>query len=265
MKRRVFPGPFLVFDPRPPYDGRKAGPVKTYDYEQLNREFETRSPEDLVRWAHQEFSPDLAMSTSFGAESAVLLHLVTQVHPSIPVLFTNTGFHFKETLEHRDYLVKRLKLNLRELKPEIPTEEFLAKNGKLYERDPDACCAVNKIAPFEKALKDYKAWITGIRRNQADTRKASLFVESYRDRMVKVNPLLNWTSKMLWDYAKKHDLPYHPLWEQGYLSIGCSPENCTRRVKPGEDPRSGRWAGTGKVECGIHTFLKTEESSSSSK
>jgi len=123
--------------------------VKTYDYEKLNQEFESKSSEDLIRWAHQEFSPDLAMSTSFGAESAVLLHLVTQIYPTIPVLFTNTGFHFKETLEHRDYLVKRLHLNLRELKPEMPTEEFLAKNGKLYERDPDACCAVNKIAPFE--------------------------------------------------------------------------------------------------------------------
>jgi phosphoadenosine phosphosulfate reductase len=239
--------------------------MKTYDYEKLNQGFEGKSSEDIIRWAMGEFAPDLAMSTSFGAESAVLLHLVTRVHPTIPVLFTNTGFHFKETLEHRDKLVKRLDLNLRELKPEISNEEFLAKNGKLYERDPDACCAVNKIAPFEKALKDYKAWITGIRRNQADTRKSSQFVENYRDRMVKLNPLLNWTSKMFWDYAKKYDLPYHPLWEKGYLSIGCSPETCTRPVKLGEDPRSGRWAGTGKVECGIHTFLESEESGMNAK
>ncbi len=236
--------------------------MKAYNFEKINEAFESKSAEDVIRWAVGEFTPDLAMSTSFGAESAVLLHLVTQIHPTIPVLFTNTGFHFKETLEHRDLLVKRLKLNLRELKPAIPHEEFLAKNGKLYERDPDACCAVNKIAPFENALRDYKAWITGIRRNQADTRRTSLFVENYRDRMVKVSPLLNWTSKMLWEYAKKYDLPYHPLWEKGYLSIGCSPETCTRPVKLGEDPRSGRWAGTGKIECGIHTFLKTEEAGS---
>lgn len=236
--------------------------MKSYNYEKLNQEFEGKSSEEVIRWAVGEFTPDLALSTSFGAESAVLLHMTTQIHPDIPVLFTNTGFHFKETLEHRDDLVKRLKLNLRELKPEIPHEEFLAKNGKLYERDPDACCAVNKVAPFEKALKDYRAWITGIRRNQADTRKASLFVENYRDQMVKVSPLLNWNSKMLWDYAKKYDLPYHPLWEKGYLSIGCSPENCTRPVKLGEDPRSGRWAGTGKIECGIQTFLKSEKADS---
>jgi len=233
--------------------------MKTYDYEKLNGEFESKSSEDLIRWAAQEFNPDLAMSTSFGAESAVLLHLVTQIHPAIPVLFTNTGFHFKETLAHRDRLVKQLNLNLRELKPEIPTEEFLAKNGKLYERDPDSCCAQNKIAPFEKALKDYKAWITGIRHNQAVTRRTAQFVENYRDKLVKVNPLLNWTSKMLWDYAKKYNLPYHPLWEKGYLSIGCSPESCTRPVQLGEDPRAGRWAGKNKVECGLHTFLKTEE------
>jgi phosphoadenosine phosphosulfate reductase len=239
--------------------------MKNYDYEKLNRDFEAQSSGDIVRWAVSEFGPDLAMSTSFGAESAVLLHLVTQVKADIPVLFTNTGFHFKETLDHRDYLVKRLKLNLRELKPEIPHDQFLAQYGKLYERDPDRCCAMNKIAPFEKALKDYKAWITGIRRNQASTRQSAPFVENYRDSLVKVSPLLNWTGKMLWDYAKKHDLPYHPLWEKGYLSIGCSPENCTRPVKLGEDPRSGRWAGTGKIECGIHTFLAEEPASQAKK
>lgn len=233
--------------------------MNTYDYEKLNREFETQTSADLIRWAVKEFGDGLAMSTSFGAESAILLHLVTQIHPSIPVLFTNTGFHFKETLEHRDLLVKRLHLNLRELKPEMPTEEFLAKNGKLYERDPDACCAVNKIAPFEKGLRDYKAWITGIRHNQAVTRKTANFVENYRDQLVKVNPLLNWTSKMFLDYAKKYDLPYHPLWKLGYQSIGCSPECCTRPVKLGEDPRAGRWAGKDKTECGIHTYLETEQ------
>lgn len=239
--------------------------MKTYDYEKLNRDFEARTSDEIVRWATGEFGPDIAMSTSFGAESVVLLHLVTQVKPDIPVLFTNTGFHFQETLEHRDYLVKRLKLNLRELTPEISHDQFLAQYGKLYERDPDACCAMNKIAPFEKGLQDYKAWITGIRRNQAITRKDSPFVENYRDSLVKVSPLLNWTSKMLWDYAKKYGLPYHPLWEKGYLSIGCSPENCTRPVKLGEDPRSGRWAGTGKIECGIHTFLTQEAASKAQK
>jgi phosphoadenosine phosphosulfate reductase len=233
--------------------------VKSFDYAQLNDRFEKTSSQDIVRWAVKELSP-LCMSTSFGAESAVLLHLVTQIKPDIPVLFTNTGFHFKETLEHRDKLVERLKLNLRELNPEIPNAEFLAKNGKLYERDPDACCAVNKIAPFEKGLKDYEGWITGIRRGQAQTRQAAQFVEPYRGRMTKVNPLLLWNGKMFWDYAKQYDLPYHPLWEKGYLSIGCSPENCTRPVSAGEDARAGRWSGQNKVECGIHTFLKNEAS-----
>ncbi len=239
--------------------------METYDYEKLNRDFESKSSEEIIGWAVREFGPGLTMSTSFGAESAVLLHLVTQIKPDLPVLFTNTGFHFKETLAHRDALVKRLRLNLRELKPEMPTDEFLAKNGRLYEPDPDACCAVNKIAPFEKALKDYRAWITGIRRNQADTRKSSQFVENYRDRLVKINPLLNWTGKMFWDYAQKHGLPYHPLWEKGYLSIGCSPECCTRPVLGGENPRSGRWAGKAKTECGIQTFLKEEAASQTPK
>jgi phosphoadenosine phosphosulfate reductase len=229
------------------------------NFEPLNQEFETRPAEEIVQWAVKTFAPNIAMATSFGAESAVLLHLVTQIDPQIPVLFTNTGFHFKETLEHRDKLVERLKLNLRELKPEISNEAFLAQNGKLYERDPDACCAVNKIAPFEKALKDYQAWITGIRRNQADTRQKRQFVEQDRGTLVKISPLLNWTGKMFWDYAKKYDLPYHPLWEKGYLSIGCSPECCTRPVQLGEDPRAGRWAGKNKIECGLHVDLKTPQ------
>jgi phosphoadenosine phosphosulfate reductase len=231
--------------------------VKSLDYAQLNDRFEKASSQEIVRWAVEELSP-LCVSTSFGAESAVLLHLVTQIKPDLPVLFTNTGFHFKETLEHRDKLVAKLHLNLRELKPEMPTAEFLAKNGKLYERDPDSCCAQNKIAPFEKAITDYHGWITGIRRQQASTRQKASFVESYRDKLVKVNPLLNWTSKMFWDYAKQYDLPYHPLWEKGYLSIGCSPETCTRPVLAGEDARAGRWAGQNKIECGLHTFLKNE-------
>ncbi len=245
---------FIVFNF---YRPTGEAPVKSLDYAHLNESFEKSSSEDIVRWAASELNP-LCMSTSFGAESAVLLHLVTQIQPNIPVLFTNTGFHFKETLEHRDKLTARLKLNLRELKPEMSNAEFLQKNGKLYERDPDACCAVNKIAPFEKAIVDYEGWITGIRRGQASTRAQARFVEPYRDRLIKVNPLLNWNGKMFWDYAKKYDLPYHPLWEKGYLSIGCSPETCTRPVLAGEDARAGRWAGQNKIECGIHTFLENE-------
>jgi phosphoadenosine phosphosulfate reductase len=234
--------------------------MKTYDYEKLNLEFKNQSAQQIIQWAVGELKPHLAVSTSFGAESAVLLHMVTLIQSDIPVLFTNTGFHFPQTLEHRDRLVEKLKLNLRELKPAMPTEEFLAKNGKLYERNPDACCAFNKIAPFEKALLDYQGWITGIRRNQAQTRQEAQFVENYRGRLLKVNPLLNWTSKMFWDYKTKYDLPYNPLWEKGYLSIGCSPECCTRPIQLGEDPRSGRWAGKQKVECGIHTYLESESS-----
>ncbi len=227
-------------------------PLKTYEFDQLNHRFSTENPTVLIEWAAGEFGDKLAMATSFGAESAVLLHLVSRVVPEIPVLFTNTGFHFKETLEHRDRLVSMLKLNLIEFKPDTPTEEFLAQNGKLYERDPDACCDVNKIAPFEKGLRVYDGWITGVRRNQAQTRKALPFVQRDRETKVKICPLLEWNSKKLWEYAKANGLPYHPLWEKGYLSIGCSPEVCTRPVLAGENPRAGRWSGKNKVECGIH-------------
>ena len=182
-----------------------------FDLEQLNRGFEASGATTALDWALSNFKPDLAVSSSFGAESAVLLHLVTRLWPGIPVLFTDTGFHFPETLKHRDLLVQRLKLNLRVLEPEMPHEEFLARNGNLYEKDPDACCAINKVAPFQKALGDYKGWITGVRRDQASTRKNLEFVEMSKEGLYKINPLLNWTSKMFWDYAKANDLPYHPL------------------------------------------------------
>jgi phosphoadenosine phosphosulfate reductase len=230
-----------------------------HDLPRLNELFERQDEQAVLSWAVGAFRPDLAVSSSFGAESAVLLHLVTRHWPDIPVLFTDTGFHFRETLEHRDRLVARLGLNLRVLVPEVPHEEFLRTRGRLYERDPDACCAVNKVAPFRKALKDYKAWITGVRRDQAPTRKAMDYVEVSKEGLFKVNPLLRWTSKMFWEYAKQHDLPYHPLWEKGYLSIGCSPETCTRPVAAGEDPRAGRWAGKDKVECGLQTFIREDK------
>jgi phosphoadenosine phosphosulfate reductase len=231
-----------------------------YDFDTLNSKFQGGDPRILVEWASQEFGSRLAMATSFGAESAVLLHLVTRIVPKIPVLFTNTGFHFKETLEHRDRLVDILHLNLIELKPEMPNGEFLAKHGKLYERDPDSCCDMNKIAPFDKGLENYDAWITGVRRNQAQTRNELPYLQKDRETKVKICPLLDWDSKKLWEYAKQHDLPYHPLWEKGYLSIGCSPECCTRPVGAGEDPRAGRWAGKNKIECGIH--ISTESTPS---
>lgn len=221
---------------------------------QLNERFATQRPQEIIAWAVNEFSPDISVSTSFGTTSAVLLHMAVQVKPDIRVLFLETGFHFPETLKFKEELTQRLGLNVVELRSVMPREDFRATYGNLYERDPDKCCALNKVEPLKLALAGLKAWITGIRRSQTDARKDIQYVEEYEGRIYKINPLASWTSKKMWEYLKTHELPHHPLFDEGYTSIGCAP--CTRPVHAGEDERAGRWAGSQKTECGIHTFMK---------
>ena len=225
------------------------------DVEARNTELEKKSAEEIVRWAVETFRPRIALTTSFGSGSAVLLHMVAQADRSTPVLFLETGFHFKETLAYKDELAGLLKLNVRELKRDLSPEAFFGKLGpKPYEKNPDECCRINKVEPFKKALADFDAWISGIRRSQAHTREHIRVVESYEEGLIKVNPLAAWNSKQVHEYMKQHNLPQHPLFAKGYLSIGCEP--CTRAVLSGENERSGRWANLEKTECGIHTFMK---------
>lgn len=232
-----------------------------------NAVFETQSPQEILRWGWSTFGPDIALLSSFGTESSVLLHMISEVAPETKVLFLETGYHFPETLQYQKDLVKSLKLNLVELKAEMGREAFVKTYGdKLYETNPDRCCEINKVQPLQRALKDYKAWISGIRRGQGPTRKNIHILEEYDNGghlLYKLNPLANWTSKDAWQYMKEHHLPVHPLFEKGYTSIGCWP--CTRPVLPGEDDRAGRWAGRVKTECGIHTFMKPKENNEEKK
>jgi phosphoadenosine phosphosulfate reductase len=223
------------------------------DLEAINRGFQGASAEDIIAWAVAAFPGNAAISSSFGAESACLLHLATQIKPDIPVLFVNTGFLFPETLEFKDLLKERLKLNVLEFKPLIPHETWVAEKGKLYETDPDACCAANKVEPMARAIQGIACWMSGVRRDQTAYRAGMSYVERKKDGIVKVSPMASWHTRQVHEYIKKYDLPYHPLWEKGYTSIGCEP--CT--LVPGDpnDPRSGRWKGQNKKECGIHTFL----------
>ncbi|NIJ36535.1 phosphoadenosine phosphosulfate reductase [Sphingopyxis panaciterrae] len=190
--------------------------------------------------------------SSFGAESAVLLHLVTQAAPDMPVLFLDTGKHFPETLTYRDELAAKLKLNIVNLTPD--PEELAVKDGTelRWSYDPDGCCEIRKVKPLEKALVDFDTSITGRKGFQSSTRQglARFELDGTTGRL-KFNPLANWTRDQLDAYFTEHDLPRHPLEAEGYPSIGCSP--CTSKVKLGEDPRSGRWRGWDKTECGIHT------------
>ena len=195
---------------------------------------------------------DTAIVSSFGTESAILLHLVTQAKPDVPVLFLDTGKHFPETLAYRDELIARLGLNVINLTPDA--EELAAKDetGLRWSYDPDGCCEIRKVKPLEKALAQYDASITGRKGFQASTRQGlPRFEPDGNTGRIKINPLANWTREMIDAYFETYDLPRHPLESEGYPSIGCSP--CTSKVKPGEDPRSGRWRGWDKTECGIHT------------
>jgi phosphoadenosine phosphosulfate reductase len=222
----------------------------------LNNLFRGVSTEEMLRTVLGEHMVgDVAVVSSFGAESAVLLHLVASIDATVPVLFLETGKHFPETLAYRDKLVERL--GLKDFRVLSPDAEALAQRdaqGERWSYDPDGCCEIRKVAPLARAIGDFDATITGRKAFQASTRSALPRFEidtSDTSGRLKVNPLADWKKADLDAYFDTHGLPRHPLVAQGFPSIGCAP--CTSPVKPGEDARAGRWRGVGKTECGIHT------------
>ncbi|MGH6747471.1 phosphoadenylylsulfate reductase (thioredoxin) [Novosphingobium sp. PhB57] len=231
------------------------------DAVRLNRLFRgTETSEMLETVLKERMVGDIAIVSSFGAESAVLLHLVSRVDPTVPVLFLETGKHFPETLAYRDLLIERL--GLKDLRNLVPDAEELAKkdeNGLRWSYDPDGCCEIRKVKPLEKALLGFDASFSGRKAFQASTR-ATLprFEVDTTDAQgrLKVNPLIDWSPERIAAYIAEHDLPAHPLVAEGYPSIGCMP--CTSKVAAGEDPRSGRWRGWNKTECGIHVATHSD-------
>jgi len=207
-------------------------------------------PQEVLREAVARFGGRLALVSSFGAESAVLLHMAAQIRPDIPVLFLDTGMLFGQTLDYRKTLAARLGLtDVRDLRPLYNDLAVTDPEANLWRTDTDACCHVRKVLPLDRALKDFEAWITGRKRFHGGDRLALPVVEQ-TETHVKFNPLANWTPEDLDAYMIEHDLPAHPLVEQGFPSIGCWP--CTQPVENGEDVRAGRWRGSDKTECGIH-------------
>jgi phosphoadenosine phosphosulfate reductase len=235
-------------------------PIPTDLVLDLQRRLGYAPPERILSTALREVFPGrIAVVSSFGAESAVLLHLVAAIDPTTPVLFVDTGRHFPETIDYRDRLVAHL--GLRGVRSVGPTAQEVAELDADLSRatwDPDGCCAFRKVAPLQRALAGYDAWISGRKRFQASTR-LDLPVFEADDSHVKVNPLASWSANDISTYVARHRLPPHPLVAQGYLSIGCAP--CTSIVARGEDPRAGRWRGLDKTECGIHRPTPTEEQS----
>lgn len=208
------------------------------------------APEMLRELLTGELAGRIASVSSYGAESAVLLHMVAQIDKDVPVIFTNTQKMFGETLAYRDELSERLGLtDLRVFRPDPRLLALRDATGMRWSYDPDGCCEIRKVEPLRRALGPFDAWISGRKGFQAGTRTALPRFEE-DDGRLKINPLADWSKDQLDAYFAEHDLPRHPLEAQGYLSIGCAP--CTSKVRPGEDPRAGRWRGWDKVECGIH-------------
>lgn len=213
------------------------------DLESVSARFERAAPATIIEWAVAEFGDDITVASSF--EDGVLPHLAASVKPDIEILFLDTQYHFAETLWFVEELRRRYGLNIRVMTPQV-------RPDNLWQTDVAGCCAVRKVEPLNRGLAGKAAWITGVKRSDAPTRANAPIVSWDAARsMVKVNPLATWTPLDVEIYSAEHGLPVNPLVERGYPSIGCWP--CTKPVAPGEDPRSGRWVGLDKTECGLHT------------
>ncbi len=203
---------------------------------------------------YQADGKKLFTSSSFQSHSIVLLHILSRIDKTIPVFFINTGYHFPETIKFRDDVADKFGLNLIDAHPETPKNMQLNSSGRLlFTSDPDYCCYLNKVMPMDKVLAEYDVWINGVRGDQSATRKAMKVEQDAPHNSMRFHPMLDWTSKMIFEYQKQYNLPEHPLVSDGYLSIGCEP--CTRKFDLEMQEREARWYGMNKVECGLHTEL----------
>ena len=216
-------------------------------------------PHEIIAWARHRFGEGLVMATGFGPEGIVILHIVQQAAPGTQVFYLDTDLLFPETYQLRDQLEQRFGIRFTRIATTLSVQQQSEQVGpELWASQPDQCCRIRKVEPLRAFLKDKKAWITGIRRSQTGHRANAQPIEwDKTNELVKVNPLLNWTQEQVWTYIHLFELPYNVLHTRGYPSIGCAP--CTRPVAEGADPRSGRWVGHKKVECGIH--LQEDEKS----
>jgi phosphoadenosine phosphosulfate reductase len=222
------------------------------DLKVISDEFEETSPEVVLRWANEEFSPDLALATGFGVDGCVLVSMLSTISRSVRMFYLDTDLLFPETYALRDQLEVRYGVHFERRAISLSVRDQAAEYGeRLWEREPDLCCRLRKVEPLREMLKGMRAWVTAVRRDQSPARARIGLVE--RDEkfgLIKINPLANWSMRDVWNYIEKHDVPYNALHNQGYASIGCLP--CTTPVQIGETLRAGRWRGTSKTECGIH-------------
>ncbi len=212
------------------------------------------SPQTILRWAVDIFQPRLTMATAFGAEGCCIIHMLADIEPEVRIFNLDTGYQFPETLELRERIRQRYGIDVELIRPELTVPEYEAEyGGPLYVHRPDQCCHDRKIIPLRRAIVGYDAWISAIRGDQTEHRAAASVVQwDAKFNLVKINPLLSWTKKEVWAFIIKNAVPYNPLHDRGYPSIGCWP--CTRAVAEGEEERAGRWAGRVQKECGLHVI-----------
>ena len=229
--------------------------ARTYDSETLTRlseEMEGKRPEEILAWAADEFQPGLTMACSFGGPTGmVLLDMTMKIDPTVEVFYLDTDFLFPQTYQLRDVCEQKYGFKPIGYKSLLTPEAQAEKHGpELWTRDPDLCCELRKVEPNYRALDGKSAWISGMRRDQSQTR-ANVAIVDWDEKfgLVKLNPLATWDEKQVWAYILNNGVPYNELHDKGYPSIGCT--NCTKPVRPGDDPRSGRWSGFDKEECGI--------------
>ncbi len=219
---------------------------------EISAGLEHASPQEILRWAVAAYFPKLTMATAFGAEGCAIIHMLADIEPRVRIFNLDTGYQFAETLELRDRIAERYGIVVEYVRAETTVADYEALHGgPLYNSQPDQCCFDRKIVPLRKAIVGYDAWISAIRRDQTAHRKTAGIVEwDKKFGLVKVNPLANWTKNDVWKFILDHGVPYNPLHDEGFPSIGCWP--CTRAVTGGDDDRAGRWRGSEKKECGLH-------------
>ena len=240
--------------------GGARGKLTVAEVRLLDEQFRLQSTEEILAWAWERFGARSAIGTSFQGAGLVMLDLAKRSGLPFPVFTLNTGLLFPETLALKERLEQFFGITIESFEPDLTVAEQADIHGpELWKHNPDLCCAVRKVLPLRDNLGGLDCWITGLRRQQSDTRARIGVIELYafeetsgRD-IVKLNPMANWTREAVWDYIKSHHIPYNPLHDRGYGSIGCQP--CTRQTANGENERAGRWTGFNKVECGIHTFM----------
>lgn len=235
----------------------KTAPSATPEYfaylKEQSERLETATPQEIIRWAVEEYAPKLTMATAFGPEGMVIIHMLAGIDRTVPVFNLDTGYQFQETLDLKKRVLEKYGVDIELRRPDTTVEEYERQHGgPLYTTNPDQCCMDRKIKTLERSAVGMYAWMSGIRRDQSpDRARAPIVGWDKKFNLVKISPLANWTKKDVWKIITEQDVPYNPLHDQGYTSIGCWP--CTRAVSFGEDERAGRWSGFAKKECGLHT------------